>query len=88
LLRVNWYIFLKKKGKIKIIDNEVLESHKTKFLNEKINNIIASNERAVFVTRKDQDRNFMLAQEQLKNIKVVDPNCVNVLDLIIHDKVD
>jgi predicted nucleic acid-binding protein len=29
----------------------------------------------------------MKAQEMLKNVKVVNPNSLNVLDLIIHDKV-
>ena len=75
------------KGKIRIFDSEVQDSHKTKFLDEKLNNILTPKERAVFVTCKAQDKNLMMAQEQLKNLKVVSPNNVNVLDLIVHDKV-
>ena len=44
-------------------------------------------ETAIFVVPKTPDQNFILAQESLKNFKVVNPNSLNVLDLIKNDKV-
>lgn len=44
-------------------------------------------EKSILVTTKNANHNLMLAQESLKNLKVVNPNCLNVLDMITHQKV-
>lgn len=60
---------------------------KTKLLVEKFEQILGHKEKAIFVTPKAENQNFMWAQESLKNVKVVNPNEVNILDLVVHDKV-
>lgn len=71
---------------MRVYDSECLDTHKTKNLNEKFNRFLGNKEKAVFVTPKTENKNFMLAQESLKNVKVVNPNALNLLDLVVHDK--
>ena len=74
-------------GKIRIFNDFELEQSKTNQLDKILQNILVETETAVLVTPKNQPFNFMKAQEALKYIKVINPNGLNVLDLLKHDKV-
>jgi hypothetical protein len=64
-----------------------METFKTQNLYKKLVDIMGHKEKMIFVTSKEADKNFLLAQEALKNVKVVNPNNVNVLDLLLFDKI-
>ena len=72
---------------MRIVEDDVLETHKTKELKQLLEMILGRKETVVFVTAKVKKNNFMLAQESLNFVKVVDPNSLNLMDMILHDKV-
>lgn len=73
-------------GKVRVVDSEVISSHKTRDLSKMFPRV-GHREVYLFVVPKLADRNFMLASRSVDFLKVVNPNEVNVRDLLKFDKV-
>jgi hypothetical protein len=68
--------------KIVLLDSEVIEHPKTKFLSEIIKPF--NNDRILMVTSFDPCTNFMRAQQNISNFTVVNPQQIHV-DNILHN---
>lgn len=73
-------------GKIRVVDSDKLESHKTNAL-FKMLPTMGKKELFLFVTSKNVDKNFALAVANIDACKAVNPNQINVRDLLKFDKV-
>lgn len=73
-------------GKIRIVDSEKLDSHKTNHLYKMLPQF-GKKELFLFVTGKEVDKNFALAAGNIDTCKTVNPNQINVRDLLKFDKV-
>lgn len=73
-------------GKIRVVDSEKLDSHKTNNLYKMLPDL-GKKELFLFVTGKEVDKNFSLAVASIDRCKAVNPNHINVRDLLKFDKI-
>lgn len=73
-------------GKIRVVDSEKLETHKTNNLYKMLPDS-GQKELYLFVTGKEVDPNFKLAAAGIDRCKAVNPNQINVRDLLKFDKI-
>lgn len=64
-----------------------LPEPKTKILRKFLDQAKTPSESILFVIRKNENRNLLLAQSKIKDVKFVTPNEINVFDILKSDKV-
>ena len=74
-------------GKIRVYEGISMPKPKTKILKEFLSNAKTPTENILFVIRKDENRNLILAQNKVDDVKFVTPNEINVFDILKSDKV-
>ena len=74
-----------KNNNILLVEDLTLKAPKTKVLNEILNNLKISS--ALFLEGSKPDLNFALASRNLKNIKFLNINILNALDLLKYETI-
>lgn len=74
-------------GKIRVYENLFIKEPKTGLLKKFFTSAKTSSETILFVVRKNEHQNLMLAQNKITDVKFVTPNELNVMDIMRNHKV-
>jgi len=76
-------LLLKKQNMITIVDNFALESYKTKDLEKTIRDLGKTTSEKLIIIVPKVDENLRRASKNLKTIRVLQANCLNIKDLLL-----